>query len=262
MTARLFRRTGATLLVAAAAATALTGCERTVGTRLTFDDTEKVKVTEIVVAGADGDVAVRTSAIAETRIRRIVRTDGDPEISYRITGTTLTVDTTCGSDCRSSYEIEAPTGVKVRGDLNSGSMTLIGVASADVAVDSGEIDLRGVSGAVKAKVTSGEITANALTGPATFEVTSGGVEATDLTGGGAVQAEATSGSVRLRLAEPAPVTARTSDGDIDLEVPAGAYRIQQRVDAGDFESDVTSVPGAPTVLDLQASSGDISVTSS
>lgn len=261
MTARLFRRTGATILVAAAAATALTGCDRTVGTRLTFDDTEKVKVTEIVVAGTSGDVAVRASAIGETRIRRIVRTDGDPEVSYRITGTTLTVDTNCGSDCRASYEIEAPTGVAVRGDLHSGNMTLIGVASADVAVNSGEIDLQGVTGTVKAKATSGNITANALTGPATFEVTSGDVAATDLTGGGAIRAVASSGSLDLRLAQPASVTARASSGDIDLEVPAGAYRIQQRAESGNFDSDVTSVPGAANVLNLEASSGDISIRS-
>ena len=260
MTARLLRRTGATILVAAVAATALTACDRTEGTRLTYDDTEKVKVSEIVVAGNSGDVAVRASAIGETRIRRIVRSDGtDPEVSYRISGTTLTVDTNCGSDCRASYEIEAPTGVAVRGELHSGSLTLIGVSSTDVAVHSGSIDLQGVTGTTKARANSGSITANALRGAATFEVTSGSVEATDLIGGAPIRAEASSGSVDLRLTQPASVTARATSGGIDLEVPAGAYRIQQRTTSGDFDSDVTSVPGAANVLDLEASSGNISV---
>lgn len=262
MTARLLRRSGATLLVAAAAATALTGCDRMEGTRLTYDDTVKVKVGEIVVNGASGDVTVRASAIGETRIRRIVRSNGDdPGESYTVSGTTLTVDTNCGSDCRASYEIEAPTGVAVRGELQSGNLTLFGVASADVSVNSGEIDLQGVTGAAKARATSGSITATALRGPATFEVTSGDIQARDLLGGGAVRAEASSGSVDLRLAQPASVTARVSSGDIDLEVPAGSYTVKQRTGDGNFDSDVTSVPGAPNVLDLEASSGEVSVRS-
>jgi len=260
MTARLLRRAGVLTLVAATAATALTGCNRAVGARLTYDDTEKVKVTEIVVAGASGDVTVRASAIGETRIRRIVRSDGsDPDVSYRLTGTSLSVDTECGSDCRASYEIEAPTGVTVRGGVHSGSLTLVGVAGADVTVTSGDIDLQGVTGTTKARATSGSITANALTGPATFEVTSGDVEATDLTGGAAIRADVSSGSVALRLAQPAPVTARASSGDINLEVPSGSYRIQQQTGSGDFDTEVTSTPGGKNLLDLQASSGDIDV---
>ena len=119
----------------------------------------------------------------------------------------------------------------------------------------------GVTGTVKARATSGSITAKALRGPATFEVTSGDVQATDLSGGGAVRAEASSGSVDLRLAQPASVTARVSSGDIDLEVPTGSYSIKQRTGEGSFDSDVTSVPGAPNVLDLEASSGEVSVRS-
>ncbi|MEV4707038.1 DUF4097 family beta strand repeat-containing protein [Actinoplanes sp. NPDC049316] len=262
MSTRLVLRAGALTVVTAAAATALTGCGGGIGARLTYDDTEKVKVTEIVVSGNSGDVAVTAAAIDETRIRRIVRSNGaDPDVSYKLTGTTLTIDTSCGRECRVSYEIEAPTGVAVRGGVHSGSLNLTGVASTDVSVTSGDITLQGVTGQATAKATSGSITASALTGPATFDVSSGDIEATDLTGGGAIKAEASSGNVDLRLAQPASVTARATSGNIDVAVPGGAYRILHRTGSGDFESDVTSSPTAANVLDLRATSGNISVTS-
>ncbi|WP_199513976.1 DUF4097 family beta strand repeat-containing protein [Nucisporomicrobium flavum] len=263
MSTRLVLRAGALTVVTAAAATALAGCGGGIGARLTYDDTEKVKVTEIVVSGNSGDVTVTASAIDETRIRRVVRSNGDdPDVSYRLTGTTLAIDTSCGHNCRASYEIEAPTGVAVRGGVHSGSLNLTGVASADVTVTSGDITLQGVTGQATAKATSGTITASALAGPATFHVTSGDIEASDLTGGGAIKVEANSGSVDLRLAQPASVTAHVTSGDIDLAVPDGSYRILHRTGSGDFESDVTSSPGATNVLDLRASSGNIAVTSS
>jgi DUF4097 and DUF4098 domain-containing protein YvlB len=55
------------------------------------------------------------------------------------------------------------------------------------------------------------------------------------------------------------VTARATSGDIELAVPTGSYRILHRSGSGDFETDVTSSPAATNVLDLRASSGDISV---
>ncbi|MEV4637630.1 DUF4097 family beta strand repeat-containing protein [Actinoplanes sp. NPDC049548] len=259
MTARLTALT----LVAAAAATVLTGCDQGLGgAKLTYDDTEKVKVTEIVVSGASGEISVRTAPIAETHIRRIVRSDGsDPGASYRLTGTSLAVDTSCGAGCRVSYEIEAPTGVAVRGNLTSGGLNLTKVGSADVSVTSGEIVLEQISGEVKAGARSGNIVARGLTGRATLTATNGNIEGTELTGGGAVTAQATSGNIDLQLLQPASVTARASSGNVDLTVPPGSYRIAQQVRSGDFESDIPSDPRATNVLDVRTSSGNVSIVS-
>ncbi|GGQ80059.1 DUF4097 family beta strand repeat-containing protein [Couchioplanes azureus] len=259
MTARLTRRAGALTLIAAAA-TALTGCDGAIGAKLTYEDTEKVKVTEIVVAGASGDVRVRTAAIGETHIKRVVRGGtSDPGASYQLSGTTLTVDTSCGDDCHASYEIEAPTGVAVRGTLRSGYLDLLGVATADVSVTSGEIHIEQATGEVKAKATSGNIVANRLAGPATLIATSGNIEALELTGGGAIRAEASSGNVDLLLREPASVTAGATSGNVDLAVPAGSYRIVEQVGAGRLDSQVRSDPKAKQVLTVRTSSGDATI---
>ncbi|BCJ51527.1 hypothetical protein Asp14428_30020 [Actinoplanes sp. NBRC 14428] len=263
MTARLSRRAGALTLVAAAAAATLTGCDQGFGAaKLTFDDTEKVKITEVVVSGTRGDVSVRTAPIAETRIKRIVRSDGaDPGVSYRLTGTSLAVDTSCGPNCRVSYDIEAPTGVAVRGELTSGGLNLVQVGSADVTVNSGEIHLDRITGRTTATARSGNIVAEGLAGPATLTTRSGNIDGTNLTGGNAITAEATSGNIELELMQPASVTARVSSGNVDLAVPPGAYRVAHHVGSGDFESDVSSDPKATAVLDVRAGSGNATITS-
>src|SRR4051812_36957705 len=102
---------------------ALTGCFATPQARLDFSDTEQAGITEIRITGGSGDVAVRTSARADTSIRREVRyRGGEPGRTYRIEGSVLSIDTNCGRDCGVSYDIEAPAEVAVTGRTTSGDV--------------------------------------------------------------------------------------------------------------------------------------------
>jgi hypothetical protein len=263
MTPTLARRAGAVTLIAATAA-ALAGCGGGIGARLTYDDTEKVKVSEIVLTGGgSGDVTVTTAAIPDTRIKRIVRTDGsaDPQASYQLAGTVLTLDTTCGPQCMVSYEIQAPTGVAVRGRLGSGNITLSDIATADVTVGSGDVLIDRASGAVSMKSGSGDVVANDLVGGATLVTGSGDVDAHGLSGGKAVHAQTGSGTVTVELAEAASVTARAGSGDIELTVPDGAYQVKTRTGSGDSELlGLVDDPNAKNIIEVQTGSGDATIT--
>jgi hypothetical protein len=262
MTPTLARRAGAVTLIAATAA-ALAGCGGGIGAKLTYDDTEKVKVSEIVLTGGSGDVTVTTAAITETRIKRIVRTDGsdDPQASYQLAGTVLTLDTSCGNQCQVSYEIQAPPGVGVRGKLGSGTLALSDIGSADVIVASGDVVVDRASGLVNLKSGSGDITANDLHGQTTLVTGSGNVEAHGLSGGAAVRTQTGSGDVRVELAEPASVTARAGSGDIELMVPDGAYRVKTHTGSGDAEVvGLADDPKAKNSIDVQTGSGDARIT--
>jgi len=257
MNPRLFQRAGAIALVAAASA-ALAGCGDGIGATLTFNDVEKVKVSQIVLDGSSGDVTVSTAAINETRITRIVHSSSDPGRSYTLTGSQLHLDTSCGSGCWVSYQIQAPAGVAVVGELASGTVTLTGVGSTDVRVSSGDIEIRRATGTVRAQATSGDITVSDSKGPVTLEATSGDVHAIDI--GGNVHAKATSGDIDVKLTAPASVTADASSGDVDVLVPAGAYQVRTAVSSGDPNVDgVTNDASSKNVLDLRASSGDLTV---
>jgi len=257
MNPRLFRRAGAITIVAAASA-ALAGCGGGIGAKLTFNDVEKVKVSEIVLDGSSGDVAVRTSAINETRITRIVHSSSDPGLSYTVTGSQLHLGTSCGPNCQVSYQIEAPAGVAVTGELSSGTVSLTGVGSADVHVSSGDIDIRGATGTVRARTTSGDVMVADSKGPATLEATSGDVRAINIDG--TVTALATSGNINVKLTAAASVTAQASSGDVDVLVPEGKYQVRTRASSGEKNvAGITNDPSSKNVLDLRTSSGDVTV---
>lgn len=258
MTPTLARRAGAVTLIAATAV-ALTACGRG-GARLTFNDTQKVKITSIVLTGHSGDVAVKTAPIDETRITRIIYRNTDPGPSYRFEGTVLHLDTSCGPDCTASYQIEAPVGVSVTGGLNSGDIALTGISTADVRVTSGDISVDGATGPVKAQATSGDIVATGTRGPLTLRATSGDLRGMDLAGG-PVDVQVSSGDVELTLSTATSVTAQAHSGDVRVQVPAGDYRVNARAHSGDTHvAGLVDVPSAKNLLDLQADSGDVTVT--
>lgn len=257
------RRAGAATLIAAATATVLTGCGG-VGAKLTFSDVEKAKVTDIVITGGSGDVMIRTAAITETRINRIIHRNSDPGSSYRVEGATLSIDTDCGPNCSVDYDITAPQGVKVRGSLGSGDIGLTEVGAVDLSLTSGDMMINQVKGDVTAKATSGEITLNDVTGKVTASVQSGNVRAMRI-GGGPVDVRATSGDVDVDVVKPMSVTAQTTSGDVTAHIPAGRYDIRTSARSGDVRLDGLGLDDdaqSPNKLNISATSGDVTVTTS
>jgi putative adhesin len=257
------RRAGAATLIAAIAATALTGCGG-VGAKLTFSDAEKAKITDIVVSGRSGDVLIRTDqALTETKINRIVHRNSDPGDSYKLTGSTLTLNTDCGPNCRVSYDITTPPGVKVRGSLGSGDLGVSGVSGVDVSLDSGNVLVSEVKGDVTAKADSGDVTITDTTGKVTASADSGDVRAVKISGG-PVDLRADSGDVDLEALQPMSVTAVADSGNVTARVPAGHYAINTDARSGDEQvggPGLIADQGAKFKLTMAADSGDVTLVS-
>ncbi|MEV6637083.1 DUF4097 family beta strand repeat-containing protein [Actinoplanes sp. NPDC051470] len=258
-----FRRAGAATLIAAVAATALTGCGG-VGAQLTFNDVEKAKVTDIVVTGDSGDVLIRTKpSVTETQINRIVHRNSDPGASYHLEGSTLTIDTKCGVNCRVSYDITAPVGVKVRGSLGSGDVGLTGVAAVDLTLDSGNLMVSEVKGDVAVKADSGDVAISDVTGKVTASVDSGNVRAIKIAGG-PVNLRADSGDVDVEAVQAMSVTATADSGNVMARVPAGTYSIVTRASSGEEQIEgpgLVNDQNAKFKLVMSADSGDVTLTS-
>jgi hypothetical protein len=259
MTPTLTRRAGALTLIAATIV-ALAGCGG-VGAKLTYNDTEKVKITAIDLAGHSGDVQVKTSAIDETRITRVIHRNSDPGRSYQLEGTVLHLNTDCGIHCSVSYQIEAPPGVTVTGTLSSGDVRLTGTGAADVTVTSGDVMVDGATGAVKVTATSGDISVVGAKGPVTLQATSGNLRAVDVAGG-PVSAKVTSGDVVIKINTATSVTAEANSGDVQVMVPGGGYQVHAQAGSGDTNigSGINADGASKNVLDLRAGSGDVTVT--
>ncbi len=246
-------------MAATATLLALTGCSVAAESRLDFTDTEKVKITEVEIGPGSGDVTVRTADISEVRIKRTVRYRGDePGRTYRLQGTVLHVDTGCGNQCSVSYDIEAPTGVVVRGEAGSGNLDLTDIAGADVQVGSGSITVAGSSGAVVAETGSGDITVSDLRNTVKLRSGAGSIEGRGL-GGGILDAETGSGDITLALDKAAGVRAHASSGNVELTVPQGRYQVRTRTESGDENVNVTNDPAGQHTLELSTGSGDVTV---
>ncbi|MDG4789241.1 DUF4097 family beta strand repeat-containing protein [Micromonospora sp. WMMD1102] len=257
------RTTALTGGLALAALIALAGCDGLAEQRLTYDRTEDVKITEIEVLPGSGNVVVRTGAVQNVRIERVVQYRGpQPDDStYRIEGTKLILDTDCGKHCGVSYDILAPAGVALRGENGSGDVNLTALTEVDIKVGSGDITVTDVDGPVRVETGSGDIRLTRLPGTVSARAGSGSVEGRSL-GAGKVDAQTGSGDISLTLAAPGPVQANASSGSIDLTVPAGGYQVRTHADSGNTDVKVPNDPAAKAVLDLQTGSGDITVRSS
>ncbi|AGL16859.1 DUF4097 family beta strand repeat-containing protein [Actinoplanes sp. N902-109] len=206
-------------LVLVVAATGLAGCG---GAKHTFSDTEPVKVTQIVLEGGNGKVTVDTADVGTTQLTRSSGRSKDPGKNYTIDGTVMHVKTGCGFHCSQDYDIQAPTGVRVTGELGSNKLTLTGVASADVSVDSGDVVITGASGAVRARTDSG--------------------------------------AVKVSLTVPASVTAKSGSGNVTVTVPAGSYQVKMSSGSGGkLKSAIPDTGGAANRIDAETSSGNITV---
>jgi putative adhesin len=215
-----FTRGARPIAVAAAAATVLAGCGVT---RHTFDSAVPGKITRVVLEGGNGAVTLRIAAGATTRITRTTTRSSDPGKTYHLDGTVLRVDTSCGLRCSEDYDIRTPGRVAVSGKLASNKLTLDGISTADVSVSSGNIEISGATGAVRAR--------------------------TDI------------GSIKVTLTAAASVTAKTSSGNVTVAVPPGKYRVKAATAAGGkVRSAVTDTDGAADTLDLGTSRGNVTIT--
>jgi DUF4097 and DUF4098 domain-containing protein YvlB len=261
MTTTLIRR-AAVLALIAASTTALTGCAGVIGAKMTYDDTLKSKVTDIVLTGGAGDVVVTTTANAtETTIHRVIRRSTNPGESYKLDGTTLNVDTSCGMNCSVSYEINTAPGVKVRGKERAGDIRLEGVADTNLEITSGDLTVSDATGPVQIKATSGDIKVLNAKGSVKIKSTSGDIEALDA--GGPVEIGVTSGDVHVSLTAPNSVTAHSTSGDMTIGVPAaGKYKLVTEAGSGDVHTDgMTSDATSKNVIDVRVASGDVTVAS-
>ncbi|MFR9778943.1 DUF4097 family beta strand repeat-containing protein [Micromonospora sp. MS34] len=251
-----------TTVAAAAAVTLilLAGCDTLSFRRLDFDDTETVKITQITVpAGGSGDVTVSATGPADqVRIKRVVRYQGgQPETRYEIKGDELVLPTDCGIRCSVSWEVTTPEGVAVRGETSSGNVTLSHVGAVDFTLNSGDISVSGARADVRAETSSGNIEVVGAAGAVRLRATSGNIDGRRLAAG--VDAEATSGNVTVELDEPASARLRAASGDIELTVPAGRYRVRAHADSGDTELAVPDDPTASLLLDVAATSGNVTI---
>ncbi|MGH3650841.1 MAG: DUF4097 family beta strand repeat-containing protein [Acidimicrobiia bacterium] len=147
-----------------------------------------------------------------------------------------------GIGCKGTYSVTAPAATELSGDTGNGTITIRAIeAPIDVTTSNGDIRLEEVAASVKASTSNGDITGTGLAAE-TLDVTT------------------SNGGISLDFAQaPASVTARTSNGDIDLAVPdeAPAYAVSTSTSHGSVNNAIKTDPDAEGSISLRTSNGDI-----
>jgi hypothetical protein len=237
------------------------------------------KITEIRLATGSGDVEVTVADVdgveVEQRVRKFWIFPAKPK-QLEVEGETLVLPEGCGGwNCSIDFIVRVPDGTKVTGETASGTVSLDGVASVDLRVASGDVDVTNVAGSVAVETGSGTVEADQVRGDVTVHTKSGDIHVDDVNGKAnlransgtinadnlrdTVDAEAQSGDVTVQLTAPASVRARASSGSIDVRVPDGAYKVLTKASSGEADAEIDNDPNAAHTLDVSTSSGDITI---
>jgi DUF4097 and DUF4098 domain-containing protein YvlB len=165
--------------------------------------------------------------------------------------------------------------VRVLGEVGSGDVEVVGVASVEVNAASGNVVVRDLAGPVRIGTGSGDVRVNDVVGDVTSKAGSGGIRLDGVKGSvvvdsgsgdidgtrmaGGVTADTGSGDVRLELVSPQSVRAHSGSGNVTLRVPAGPYRVDARAGHGSRDIGVTDDSKAERELWVHSDSGDVRV---
>lgn len=213
----------------------------------------------VTVTGADRDDIAGTARRTWSFARPTITTD-------RV-GDTVELRVDCGwaftGYCDATFDLQVPAGTAVDLHTSSGDVAVSGLrGDATLATDSGRVSATDVVGRVAAGTGSGDIALSSVTGDLDLRVDSGNVDAVD-SAAAHVTARTSSGDVRLDLRDDAEaIDARSSSGQVAIRLPdtAGvAYRLDLRTSSGGTAGEVRSDPDSPRTITGTTSSGDVSV---
>lgn len=221
----------------AASGLLLSACDLADFTDDRFSDQETLSgpVSEVRFANDSGDVTIRVGDRFEVR-RDVGYNDAKPGKTYRMDGDALVLEECPESDCWVNYEVTVPEGTTVSGAVDSGNVEIVGVASANVSAQSGEVTVRDVAGEVNATAESGNVELSGIEGRAV--------------------AGAQSGNVTVAMTAVENVTATTESGNVDVTVPNADYQVDIR--AEDWTNEVGDTGTGPRIS-LATESGTVSL---
>ncbi len=215
---------------------------------------------DVTITGTDGD------RIAGTAARHWSYVEPKLEVAEKDDAVHVSVGCTWYTSgfCSADIELSVPEGTVVDLRSSSGDLTVAGLrAGATLSADSGRVSATDVVGDVSAESDSGNLRLTGVTGNVIAHADSGRIEVTD-TAARQVEARSSSGDIRIQLTDdPQSVDARTSSGSIAIRVPDTArvaYALDLRTSSGETATGVRTDPSSSRTIRAHTSSGDVEVT--
>lgn len=212
------------------------------------------KVTALVVRGEVGNITVVPGTVTRIVAREQWNLE-QPKLVHTLHDGELRVSAPC----------PRPTGIVSLG-LNNCSVDFVMTVPRSVTVDArdsvGDVLVRGLRGAESLHSDVGSVVADGVVAPALAAAAdSGTVRLADVRAG-SLTLRSSSGAIRADLASmPNRVVARSSDGDVELSLPAGVYALDLHTDVGSTHvHGITVHSDARRTVSAHTDDGDIRIT--
>jgi hypothetical protein len=207
-----------------------------------------VRALDVDLAFESVEIVGSADATSVSMTRSYTWSLAKPSISSRLDGDLLSIGSSCpfavGLGCSGDVRLVVPKDLEVR-----------------VRTSDGALSLRELAGPVDVTTSDGSVTAWDLAGKLRVRTSDGAVNVTGLRSED-VDAATSDGAVRLSfLVDPATVTAHTSDGSIEVVVPAdgNAYHVTATTSDGSRDVRVPTDPNSARRMQLSTSDGAIRV---
>jgi hypothetical protein len=207
-----------------------------------------VRALDVDVAFESVEIVGVADATSVSMTRSYTWSLGKPSISNRVDGDLLSIGSSCpfsvGLGCSGHIRLVVPKDLEVRLHGSDGSLTL-----------------RDLDGPLDLATSDGSINASNLTGQLKLRSSDGSVVVTDLRSE-QVDASTSDGSLRLSfVVDPSAVIAHSSDGSIEIVVPADGkvYNVNATTSDGSRDVSVPTDPNSARRMQLSTSDGSIRV---
>jgi hypothetical protein len=221
---------GGTVAILAATFGGVFGTNTLLADKKTRSFTLAAPTTKVVVDSDAGDVDVVAADTDRITIRQTTHwVTHEPTPTRVVDGGVLRLDDGCGGwnvfRCEADYQITVPRNLELAID-----------------VDSGDIEVDAVAGALSLHTDSGDVRGRDL--PAAH-----------------VNAKSDSGDVRLAFSTaPASVEAKSDSGNVKVELPRASYAVDADTDSGDTDVEgIVQYDLASRTVEATSDSGDVTV---
>lgn len=206
----------------------------------------RVRALDVDLSFESVEIVGSTDATSVSMTRSYTWSLGKPSISNRLDGDLLSIGSSCpfsvGLGCSGHVRLVVPKDLEVQVHNSDGSMTLRNLdGPLDLSTSDGSINASNLRGRVKLHSDDGSMAVR-------------GLRSDEL------EATTSDGSVRLSfVVDPSSVTAHTSDGSIEVVVPADGNAYHVTATTGDGSRDVSVPTDSSSARRMQLSTGDGSI---
>jgi hypothetical protein len=187
--------------------------------------------------------------------------NGTPAVVQSVSGGHLSVgDPECASsDCSVSFAVTVPADVTVIVTTEGGSISVSGVAGANLDSGGGPVRATEIGGPLTVGTYGGSLQLTGLTGPLSADTDGGSLAAQGVASATATVTTGSAGATIVFSAAPDSVTVSTDGGSARLAVPGGPYALTAESDGGPQSIGIATNPAAHRSITIMSYGGPLVV---